>query len=89
MYNEYKLNKEQEWQEWIDTQDSSIPTEKVEKSINIIYSVAIETFDTKCVNPTLIEKSDFTISNKSIIYSVIIILVFLVIFIKLNKGPKK
>tara|TARA_Y100000310_G_scaffold343864_1_gene453558 strand:- start:2398 stop:3111 length:714 start_codon:yes stop_codon:yes gene_type:complete len=54
---EYESTKTNLWSSWLETYDHSIPQNQVELATELMYSVALETFDTKCSPLTLTTES--------------------------------
>lgn len=88
---EQESNKEYLWSVWLEEYDPSIPQGQVEKATELMYSVALETFETTCNPPTSIveDKSIMNGLPKYPIIGILLISITSTIVIRKSKWFKE
>lgn len=67
------------WEAWLETKDKNIVQDEAEQSLDLIYQLALSTFNAYCNNKnTEFQRVYFTISKEIILYSSFMISVFII-----------
>lgn len=80
--------KKEDWLEWVNTRNNEIPKRGMDQSLELLYPLAIQTFNSSCNSlKTEITKIPFKIYNKEslIFLTIIILILFISLIFRKNK----
>ena len=69
----------QDWLEWIENKDRTIPQKETEAAVQLLYKVAHATFNTHCIQPVIVEEKKFSFTPLSITFIVLAALFLLAV----------
>jgi len=75
---ENSVSNKEDWYLWLKSKNIEIPKKEIEQAVKVLYPVALNIFNTNCINPTKIDNSEISLTIKNIFF-ILIIFMFIVL----------